>query len=138
MTACVYLYISDENMMTKGLDQGVKKLRSLIPGDKGAKDDVSVKRWIFRDCISIKMDHKQGASKNETLNRCVPMDTEGAGQVHLCTCLSDKCNEPIGNIQGYLQQRSLGGDDGKSAARKDKAMIKVLISLALVATLAKI
>lgn len=129
--------------MTKGLDKGISKVRSLIPGDKGAKDAVSVKKWIFRDCVTIQLDHEQGAKKNLTLNKCKQVDTEGTGQVHLCTCLSDKCNEPLGSLQGYLKQRSLGSDDDNNAAVGDKVqsqrqMIKVLISVALVATLAKI
>lgn len=130
-------------MMTKGLDQGIKKARSLIPGDKGAGDAVSVKKWVFRDCITVLLDNDQGAAKrNKTLNRCVPVDTEGTGKVNLCTCLEDKCNEPIGNLQGYLKQRSVGSDDD-SGARGDKVewrrqMIKVLISLALVGSLSKI
>lgn len=132
-------------MMTKGLDQGIKKARSFIPGDKGAGDAVSVKKWVFRDCITVLLDNDQGAAKrNKTLNRCVPVDTKGTGKVNLCTCLEDKCNERGGNIQGSLNQRSVGSDDDSdSGARGDQVewrrqMIKVLISVALVGSLSKI
>lgn len=119
-------------MVTAEVDKDVAKVRSFV-GDTHAKDSVSVKNWIMRDCVTLKVRQE---TEEYTLSKCFPVsdDVKDLAKLHFCTCTADKCNVPNAQVRKLIEDVDPKNGQESSIVLQDsilQAVVSVILAVSL-------
>jgi len=123
LPGCAFFLGSTENVFTNGVDNLIKKSRSMF-GDANAGKSIAVQKFVKRDCVTIRTREEMKAEAD----RCVTIPAKGVFTVLLCTCTTDKCNEGIESpyLKGLISRAV--GSEGGSGQMSNHYNTKFLIS----------
>lgn len=108
MTACIYFSISNENLLTQTIDDGVNQLRTLVRKETGS---TVIIEYVMKDCANLRLTKEQVES---SADHCYNLRSLNAlGKLRICTCTQDKCNLPTDTTRELITKVEVASSKAK-------------------------